>query len=269
MSPAPETVRRNSTSSSSLSISTILSRAPRISNESPPPGPFSADRRTSLSYRRREHLSDLRPPNPFYRVSQPALTSGDRSAQGEDAEGGLTRAMLLSALETRRRRIERLQMDPRPQPESRSLPESEGWTPSIPSTFQGTYDDREEERFPTPFPRIPWRRPAHRGIVNVESSESDSDDDDDPENKIATSINVGPTTPTRYQFQESSPANQSTAPTVNDDDSSRSAYTLSCRFCANVLTRRGMRARLVADARVHIWSTDEQPWYIVIFAVLI
>ena len=269
MSPAPETLRRQPNSStSSLSISTILSRAPRIPNESPPPqGPFSADRRTSVSFRR-SYSSGLRPPNSFHRASQSALAGADRSGRGEfDADGGLTRTLLLSALETRRRRIEGLQLGRRaannesagPERWRRQLAALDSLAASHSSRLatqnDSGYDDEELERFPTPLPHG-----THRGILNVESSESDSDEDDDPENKFLTSMNNAPTTPPQtYLFQESSPTNQSSASSVNDDDSSRNAYTLSCRFCANVLTRRGMRARLVADARVHIWSTDEQP----------
>jgi len=89
-----------------------------------------------------------------------------------------------------------------------------------------------------------------------DTSDSDSEDDND-DNKWGIN-EPRRTPPPTFLTPNTSPSTHMDT-TSQDDDSSRNAYVLSCRYCANVLTTRGMRARLVADSRVHIWSTDEQP----------
>src|SRR6202035_3412387 len=109
MSADPETIRRPSNPSSSppsISISSILSRAPRTPDDSP--GPFSADRRATSSIRR--NFSGGPRPAPFQRPAQstaPNTATQNGQARTDDTSAS-TRAMLISALETRRRRIEEL-----------------------------------------------------------------------------------------------------------------------------------------------------------------
>ena len=184
----------------------------------------------------------------------------------------------MSALETRRRRIEELRNQTTnrnniattiadqwrrqrdnmdgvnfPAPRSR-IP----ITTTIPSTSSTTLDDGG--------PRTPPLRQLSapsRVLFDDDSTDSDSDDDD-PDNKFSSSMNeIRRTPPPTFLTPTISPSTSTDSPShAHDDDSSRNAYTLSCKFCAKVLTTRGMRARLVADARVHIWSTDEKPAYV-------
>ena len=284
MSPAPETVRRPANSSAnnspSLSISTILSRAPRAPNESPAGGsPFSADRRATSSIRR--NFSGPRPA-PFQRqtvtLSEPASArqSTDReTSPTPERDSPPSTALLLSALETRRRRIEELRNRQTSQTASNiATTIAEQWRrqrdtlTSLQTGFRPVSSTTRNNLTPSPEigPTTPpqWPSPPRLFLGEESESDSDSDDDDDPDNKFATSMNdVRRTPPPTFLTPNTSPSNQSTGSpsSQQDDDSSRNAYTLSCRFCANVLTKRGMRARLVADARVHIWSTDEQPKY--------
>jgi hypothetical protein len=292
MSPAPETVRRpanpSASTSPSLSISTILSRAPRAPNETPAGGPFTADRRATSSIRR--NFSGPRPA-PFQRQtvmlsdpgSSPPATAPPVLAR-EAGDAAPTTALLLSALETRRRRIEELRN--RQQAIQTSLSSSsssssniattiaEQWRrqrdalTSLQSGFRPVSSTTRNNLTPSPEigPSTPpsWPSPPRLFLGEESESESDSDEDDDPEHKFPNSMNdIRRTPPPTFLTPNASPSNQSTnsPSSQQDDDSSRNAYTLSCRFCANVLTKRGMRARLVADARVHIWSTDEQPKY--------
>lgn len=284
MSPAPETVRRPANSSASasnspsLSISTILSRAPRTSNESPAgSGPFSADRRATSSIRR--NFSGPRPA-PFQRqtvtLSEPGSTRVESAPETSPvpAPGSPpSTALFLSALETRRRRIEELRNRQASQTASNiATTIAEQWRrqrdtlTSLQTGFRPVSSTTRNNLTPSPEigPTTPpqWPSPPRLFLGEESESESDSDDDDDPDNKFPTSMNdVRRTPPPTFLTPNASPSTQSTTSpsSQHDDDSSRNAYTLSCRFCANVLTKRGMRARLVADARVHIWSTDEQP----------
>jgi len=283
MSPAPETVRRpanpSASNSPSLSISTILSRAPRAPNESPAGGPFSADRRATSSIRR--NFSGPRPA-PFQRhtvnLSEPTSATRQSSTAAREPspvperDSPPSTALLLSALETRRRRIEELRNRQTSQTASNiATTIAEQWRrqrdtlTSLQTGFQPVLSTSRNTLTPSPEigPSTPPQWPSPPRLFLGEESESDSDsDDDDPDNKFTTSMNdVRRTPPPTFLTPNGSPSNQSTnsPSSQQDDDSSRNAYTLSCRFCANVLTKRGMRARLVADARVHIWSTDEQP----------
>ena len=267
MSPAPETVRNNSTSSS-LSISTILSRAPRAPHESPSiTSPFSADRRASTSIRRPFSSTSGTTTTrtvPFHRQT---ITLNETNGEGEGS--GPTRAFLLSALDLRRRRIEEFR-------NSGGIAGSiaEQWRrqrdalTSLQAGLRATHTaDTENNAASEVGPITPPQRytsSSPRLFLGEDSSDSDSDDDD-PDNKFsAASMNEirHTTPPPTFLTPNASPSTTTTSPSSskqNDDDSSRNAYTLSCKFCANVLTERGMRARLVADARVNIWSTDEQP----------
>ena len=267
MSPAPETVRRppNSSLSPSLPISTILSRALRVPNEFPATGgagPFTADRRATSSIRRR--FSGGPRPAPFQRQ---IVTLNERSNSGEWDQHGATSppAYLLPALHTRRRRSEEL----RSGQSEIAATIAEQWRrqreafSSLPYGFTlGSISPDPDARPITPPQRN--SSPPTRLFIGDESSDSESDDDeDDSDNKFAAPVNdalhtPSPTfiTPNTSPSTTASPSNKQ-----SQDESARNAYTLSCRFCANVLTQRGMRARLVADARVHIWSTDEQPEY--------
>jgi hypothetical protein len=265
MSPAPETLRRPSNPSSSpppISISSILSRSPRIPDDSP--GPFSADRRASSSIRR--NFSGGPRPAPFQRPSQSTLsntaTQNGQQSRSDDTAASSTRAMLISALETRRRRVEELRGST-----SRT---------NIATTIADQWRRQRDEhsggssyRHGT-FSGIRPSTPPHQTsppqlLFNDDTSDSDSEDDDDPDNKFSSSMNdIRRTPPPTFATPNASPSNNVTATPSSprqDEDSTRNAYTLTCKFCANVLTRRGMRARLVADSRVHIWSTDEQPRY--------
>ena len=260
MSPAPETVRQPPNSSPSLSISTILSRAPRAPNESPA-GLFSADRRATSSIRR--NFSGGPRPAPFQRQ----IVTLNEPDSGESTP---TRAFLLSALESRRRRIE-------------GLRGGQGGNSNITTTIAEQWRRQRDAlsslqygfragngnaaASPDSGPTTPPQRHSSlptRLFIGEESSDSETDDDDDPDNKFSAPMNdARRTPPPTFLTPNTSPSTTSASPSnkQNDDDSSRNAYTLSCKFCANVLTQRGMRARLVADARVHIWSTDEQPAY--------
>jgi hypothetical protein len=257
MSPAPETVRRpsnNSGSPPSLSISTILSRAPRTPNETP--GPFSADRRASTSIRR--NFSGGPRPAPFAQRTSPPTTTAVTSIASTNTQGNeeanSTRAMLISALESRRRRVEELRSQT-----------------NIATTIADQWRRQREEvisyrrggtsNSPSPeisrHPHPPAVSVAPRLLLDEDTSDSDSEDDND-DNKWGIN-EPRRTPPPTFLTPNTSPSTHHTESPSQDDDSSRNAYILSCRYCANVLTKRGMRARLVADARVHIWSTDEQP----------
>lgn len=286
MSPAPETLRRplnpspSTSSPPSISISTILSRAPRIvsSDANSGIGSFSADRRASASIRR--NFSGGPRPAPFRRVSLSSIpmtttTSSTNPTLENETESGSTRALLLSALESRRRRIEEL----RAQANVASTI-AEQWrrhrSEEFPIRSQDRGIDRSSsserlfglappsrispESFTTPIRQNP-NPPAL--LFNDDTSDTESEDDEDPDNKFPGSMNdIRRTPPPTFITPHTSPSQSTDSPTTqNDDDSSRNAYTLSCRYCANVLTKRGMRARLVADAGVHIWSTDEEPRY--------
>ena len=263
MSPAPETVRQPSNPSPSLSISTILSRAPQAPNESPAgaAGPLSADRRATSSIRR--NFSGGPRPAPFQRQTV-TLNEPD------SGESTPTRAFLLSALETRRRRIEGLRSGPGGSPNIATTI-AEQWRRQREALSSLQYGFRANNgnaaTSPDSGPTTPPQRfasPPTRLFIGEESSDSETDDDDDPDNKFSAPMNdVRRTPPPTFLTPNTSPSTTTSSPSnkQNDDDSSRNAYTLSCKCCANVLTRRGMRARLVADARVHIWSTDEQPKY--------
>ena len=276
MSPAPETVRRPANSSASnypsLSISTILSRGPRAPNESPANGPFTADRRATSSIRR--NFSGPRPA-PFQRqtvtLSEPGSTTREMAAPRDESHP--SSGLLLSALESRRRRIDELRHRQATQTASNiATTIAEQWRRqrdtliSLQAGFRPVSSTTRNNLTPSPQigPSTPtqWPSPPRLFLGEESESESDSEDDDDPDNKFTTSMNdVRRTPPPTFLTPNTSPSSQYTnsPSSQQDDDSSRNAYTLSCRFCANVLTRRGMRARLVADARVHIWSTDEQP----------
>jgi hypothetical protein len=169
---------------------------------------------------------------------------------------------LISALETRRRRIEERIV---------------GGESSIATTIADQWRRRRDETRVLSFRRsgvdgdisgpdagIPISTLSGGFDHDISDSDSDDDDDDDPDNKFSSqSMNdIRRTPPPTFLTPNTSPSSTSTTQASPDDDSSRNAYTLSCKFCANVLTRRGMRARLVADARIHIWSTDEKPAYV-------
>jgi len=260
MSPAPETVRQPPNSSPSLSISTILSRPPRAPHESA--GPFGADRRATSSIRR--NFSGGPRPAPFQRQ----IVTMNEPESGESTP---TRALLLSALETRRRRIEELRGGQSGGGSTIATTIAEQWRRQRDALSSLQYGFRATNGNAVTYPdsgpsTTPQRNlsPPTRLFIGEESSDSETDDDDDPDNKFSTSMNdVRRTPPPTFLTPNSSPSTTAASPSnkQNDDDSSRNAYTLSCKFCANVLTQRGMRARLVADARVHIWSTDEQPEY--------
>jgi FAM72 protein len=269
MSPAPDSTRRpgdflssrpsSLSHSPSLSISTILSRVPRPSPEGRDT-PFTADRRAS-SYRR--NFSGGPRPAPFQRQT---VTLNEPGTSPEPANNAMSnRAAILSTLDAQRRRIEERRTNEwRAQS---SLPRIYRNTPS------GQWREVQPERpAPSDRPINPQGRSGQtirryvsspRPFLSNESSESDSDSEEDPENKFSSGsmTNLRRTPPPTFLTPQSSPSSQSTpsTPKQNDDDPSRNAYTLSCRFCANLLTERGMRARLVADARVHIWSTDHKP----------
>ena len=103
MSPAPETLRRPSNvfSPPGISIASMLSRTPRAPNDSP--GPFSADRRaTSI----RRNFSGGPRPAPFPH-SVRAISAG-LPRSGADQEAITAQDQLITALESRRRRIEEL-----------------------------------------------------------------------------------------------------------------------------------------------------------------
>ena len=170
--------------------------------------------------------------------------------------------MLISALETRRRRIEELR--------------GQSAQTNIATTIADQWRRQRDEISGIPGYRstmVSGIRPATppsqtsppRLLFHEDTSDSDSEDDDDPDNKFSSSMNdIRRTPPPTFATPNTSPSNNVTASPSSpqqDDESSRNAYTLTCKFCANVLTKRGMRARLVADARVHIWSTDDQPRY--------
>jgi FAM72 protein len=279
MSPAPETVRNNNPSPPSLSISTILSRAPRAPHDSPSAGPFSADRRAVSSIRRNFSSSGGGGgprPAPFQRQ---VITLNESNSEGEysspstnTATAANTRAFILSALESRRRRIEELRSGSNIATtiaeQWRRQRDSLSQIPAAlrPTTNANTSIVNDIGSLPEVGPLTPPQRfisVPPRLFLGEESSDSDSEEDDDPDNKFSTSMNeVRRTPPPTFLTPNASPSTTaSPSSKQNDDDSSRNAYTLSCKFCANVLTERGMRARLVADARVHIWSTDEQPKY--------
>jgi len=271
MSPAPETLRRSpnpSDSPPSISISTILSRAPRAVSSEATLGPFSADRRATASIRR--HVSGGPRPPPFRRITPTTVTNTSTiNTANEDGDTGTTRQLLTSALESRRRRIEELRAQT-----NVTNTIAEQWRrlqnedllagPQGNPRRWGAEALRILESAPTERPRAAATQiitfsAGH--LFNEDSSDSESDDDEDPDNKFPGSMNdIRRTPPPTFITPNTSPSNATDSPTNQpDDDSSRNAYTLSCRFCANVLTKRGMRARLVADARVHIWSTDEEP----------
>ena len=280
MSPAPETVRNNS-SSSSVPIRTILSRAPQAPYESPSlpsVGPFSADRRVTSSIRRNLSSTTAGPrPAPFQRQ---IITLNEGNSDGDDAVG-TTRAYLLSAIEWRRRRIEELRSGTniattiaeqwRRQQDALSSLEAglrtvRSTPPHIENHSNGIVSSMEIVGPITPPPQRYSTNSMPRLFLGEESSDSESEEDeDDPDNKFpAPSVNeVRRTPPPTFLTPNTSPSTNITSSSPsskqNDDDSSRNAYTLSCKFCANILTQRGMRARLVADATVHIWSTDKQP----------
>lgn len=271
MSPAPDTSRRpgdflssqpsSLSQSPSLSISTILSRVPRLS----PDGrdtPFTADRRAS-SYRR--NFSGGPRPAPFQRQTVTLNEPGDPTSAEPASNAMSNRAAILSTLEAQRRRIEERRTDewraqffiPRMSP-GQWRQRSESLRPELPAP-----SDRPLTPEGRSGPTIRRYLSSPRPFLSNDSSESDSDSDEDPENKFSSGsmTNLRQTPPPTFLTPQSSPSSQytSSSPKQNDDDPSRNAYTLSCRFCANLLTSRGMRARLVADARVHIWSTDHKP----------
>ena len=248
MSPAPETVRRPPSSNSggsaspSLSISTILSRAPRTPNESP--GPFSADRRVSTGIRR--NFSGGPRPAPFAQRTVPATATTSAAAQGNE-DTNSTRAMLISALETRRRRIEELRNQT-----NIATTIADQWRRQRMDvvSYRGARSTSPDIDRPVAATSVAPR------LLLDDTSDSDSEDDND-DNKWG--INEPRRTPPPTFLTPNTSTSTHMDTTSQDDDSSRNAYVLSCRYCANVLTPRGMRARLVADSRVHIWSTDEQP----------
>jgi len=266
MSPAPESPRRPSDfspSNPSLSITAILSRASRTPHDGPV-GPFTADRRASSSFRRSFSGGPRLPPLQRQTVTSNEPGSLPSIEPGSDSMN--TRTLLQSALEAQHRRMEERRMD--------------HWRAqsSLPRISRTALSDQRRQRIESLQPRVtsassgpmtpevrsatPSRRniSSPRIFISNDSSESESDTDDDPENKF--SITNFPRSPTPIaSTPRSSPSSQSLTSALKqgDDDPSRNAYTLSCRFCANLLTSRGMRARLVADARVHIWSTDHLP----------
>lgn len=213
------------------------------------PGPFSADRRVSTSIRR--NFSGGPRPAPFSQRIQstspsPSSSTAVTTSQGDERNSA--QAMLMSVLETRRR-----------------IDELRGQS-NIATTIADQWRRRHMEAMGSgSYRRISSPEMMNRGTASVaprllldDTSDSDSEDDND-DNKWGMN-EVRRTPPPTFLTPNTSPSTSTEAPN-QDDDSSRNAYTLSCRFCANVLTKRGMRARLVADARVHIWSTDEQPRY--------
>lgn len=261
MVQAPETIRQqplsNNSSSSTpplLSISTILSRSPRLPVDGALPGngPFYADRRAMSSIRR--NFSGGPRPAPFVRNPDPDDADSIESA----------RTLLLSALEARRRRVQDLRQQAS-QTTNIATTITEQWRRSVEGvTFvssapQFGRNDSSSAVGSTTTPRSETRLLSH-SVWNDEASDTDFDEDEeDSDNKFSNSMNDVHRTSPSLNAPRTSPSNHCTGSPTQDDDSSRNAYTLSCRFCANVLTKRGMRARLVADARVHIWSTDEQP----------
>jgi hypothetical protein len=257
MSPAPETVRRplNSSSSPAIPISSILSRALRASSEN-----YALSRRSIGSLREgaspRRNVSGGPRPAPFRRQSYSFNSIGANDRHSTE-------------------RVHRDAMDEGLPQRDRVRTRSSNVTTLIAEEWRRQRDSLQAmtrfettSRRRTPSPELTtesaWRNfSPPRVFIGEDSSESESDDDDDADNKFPNSMNelertpsptflTPDTSPSRYSNASSSPA---------DEDCSRNAYTLSCRFCANILTKRGMRARLVADARVHIWSTDEQPKY--------
>jgi len=266
MSPAPETVRPPFSDRPSISISTILSRAPRAGSELPTAGPFTADRRATSFIRR----SFSGGPGPFSARSLHTLEvplSEPNQRNNNEVDSGSTRALLLSALESRRRRIEELQSQSGQANVASTIAEQWRRQRETASTFHnpprrisGASEARLSASPEIIGPRTPPRRltTPPRLLFNDESSESESEDDSD--NKFSNMNEARQTLSPTILIPNTSPSNHSMTSSPNhDDESSRNAYTLSCRICANVLTKRGMRARLVADARVPIWSTDEPP----------
>jgi FAM72 protein len=253
MSPAPETVRQPShfRSSEFVAGNRQTSEGQTRTDEVIWPPPLGDVRFSGGSGGVRRNFSGGPRPAPFsQRIhSSTGITgasTGITTSQGEDANSA--RAMLLSALETRRRRIEELR--------SQS---------NIATTIADQWRRQREEMASAGYRRTSSPAMMNRPDMSVaprlsleETSDSDSEDDND-DNKWGMN-EVRRTPPPTFLTPNTSPSTSTEAPN-QDDDSSRNAYTLSCRFCANVLTKRGMRARLVADKRVHIWSTDEQPRY--------
>ena len=275
MSPAPESPRRPSDLSipphtnSSLSITTILSRASRTPHDGPV-GPFTADRRASSSFRR--NFSGGPRPAPFQWQNMTSNEPGNLPSAEPGSDSMNTRARLQSALEAQRRRMEERRTDDwRAQSSLPRISRS-----AISGQRRQRLESSSQPDLATPIsgPTTPEVRPATpsrlyisspRLFISNDSSESESDTDDDTENKFpSSSITTFPRPPPPTVLTlQSSPRSQSLTSSLKrgDEDPSRNAYILSCRFCANLLTSRGMRARLVADARVHIWSTDHQPKY--------
>ena len=283
MSPAPETLRRssnpsasnnnhnsqssNTSSPTSISISTILSRAPRaVSSNDATIGPFSADRRASASVRR--NFSGGPRPSPFRRITPTNITSNSPSSSANtwteegDQTGLSTRQLFISQLEIRRRRLDELRAQTNVA--SHIVEQWRRQRNEDFSTRSEEYDSilrrsiSNEELPPPRPPRSSVNQTRPPSLLFNDSSDSESDDED-PDNKFPNSMNgIRLTPPPTFATPHTSPS-QTDSPRQHDDDSSRNAYTLTCRFCANLLTQRGMRARLVADARVHIWSTDEEP----------
>jgi len=273
MSPAPSSPRAPNDFSppalsnpSSLSINAILSRAPRTPHDGPV-GPFTADRRASFSFRRSFSRGPRLPP--FERQTVTLNEPGNLPSVEPGNDSMNTRTLLQSALEAQHRRMEERRMD--------------HWRAqsSLPRISRTALSDQRRRRIvslqpelttassgpmtPEVRPATPSRRyvSSPRIFISNDSSESESDTDDDPENKFSSSsiTNFPRSSPPTALTPQSSLSSQSLTSSLKqgDEDPSRNAYTLSCRFCANLLTSRGMRARLVADARVHIWSTDHRP----------
>jgi hypothetical protein len=249
MSPAPETVRRPSNARTPALLPAYLQMAGAnrtAANETP--GPFSADRRVNTGIRR--NFSGGPRPAPFSQRIQSSGASTSAStavtaSQGDERNSA--QAMLMSVLEHRR-----------------SVDELRGQS-DIATTIADQWRRQRETMGSGNYRRISSPEMMNRGTASVaprllldDTSDSESEDEND-DNKWGMN-EVRRTPPPTFLTPNTSPSTSTEAPN-QDDDSSRNAYTLSCRFCANVLTKRGMRARLVADARVHIWSTDEHPRY--------
>ena len=260
MSPAPETLRRPSNvfSPPGISIASVLSRTPRAPNDSP--GPFSADRRAASI---RRNFSGGPRPAPFPHSVRVVSVGLPRTET--DQEAITTQDQLITALESRRRRIEELRNQSGERDIATTIARQWRGQEARPGQVQQSLrpalipSSSETSNNGTTTP-IRQTSPPLRVFSN-EASDTDSEDDD-PDNKFSTWMHeIRTTPPPTFLTPNTSPSSRSELPLNPDDESSRNAYTLSCKFCANVLTRRGMRARLVADARIHIWSTDEKPRY--------
>jgi FAM72 protein len=264
MSPAPETVQRpqNSSSSTSISISSILSRSLRAPSDS------HVDRRGNGSEREgapvRRYVSGGPRPAPFHRQMNTLHSIGGRYTRSTETlhQDGDEWLEQTDRVRPRQSNVTSLIAD-----------EWRWQRQSLQTTAWTGTRTRTTSRQRTPSPVLATGSPRTppplrdfgppRVFIGGDSSESESEEDDDSDNKFPNPINeLGRTPSPTFLTPDTSPSTQSNISTSpGDEESSRNLYTLSCRFCANVLTKRGMRARLVADARVHIWSTDEPPKY--------